>query len=90
MYKDLELRSSRLLENKVVNHLVNTKESRFPDQEISRMRVESIPIFLSIKRFAQQAQTAHSWRQYTRLLQAAVLYCTAHQAPQVANYHQHN
>ncbi|NLF95857.1 MAG: DUF3320 domain-containing protein [Candidatus Riflebacteria bacterium] len=32
MYKDLELRSSRLLENKVVNHLVNTKESKFPDQ----------------------------------------------------------
>lgn len=32
MYKDLELRSARLLENKVVSHLVNTKESGFPDQ----------------------------------------------------------
>lgn len=32
MYKDLELRSGMLLENKVVNHLVSGNEGSFPDQ----------------------------------------------------------
>jgi len=32
MYKDLELRSAKLLENPVVNHLVNGSDKSFPDQ----------------------------------------------------------
>lgn len=32
MYKDLELRSAKLCENKVVNHLVNLSSDGFPDQ----------------------------------------------------------
>ncbi|EKD82655.1 MAG: hypothetical protein ACD_39C01164G0001 [uncultured bacterium] len=32
MFKDLELRAAKLLENKVVNHLVNCNDDSFPDQ----------------------------------------------------------